>query len=197
MTDLYIDTEFLENGSTIRLISIAIVAAGGKEYYAVNDDPELIGDALAHPWLRRHVTPSLPITDPHPGTEGTLRLDCLDPSKALVAGWSWNKEHPDYRNVKSRPQIATEVKQFIRSFPAPKLWAWYASYDHVALVQLFGRLSDMPAGIPMWTNDLRQECERLGNPPLPEQPEGEHNALADARHNLVRARALAEVAARR
>lgn len=99
--------------------------------------------------------------------------------------------------MKPRPRVATEVKQFICSFPDPKLWAWYASYDHVALVQLFGRLSDMPAGIPMWTNDLRQECGRLGNPSLPEQPEGEHNALADARHNLVRARALAEVAARR
>ena len=34
----------------------------------------------------------------------------------------------------------------------------------------------------MWTNDLKQECERVGNPRMPEQESGEHNALADARH---------------
>jgi hypothetical protein len=42
----------------------------------------------------------------------------------------------------------------------------------------------------MWTNDLQQECQRLGNPQMPEQAAGVHNALADARHNLVRARFL-------
>ncbi|MEI5032456.1 hypothetical protein RB201_04450 [Streptomyces sp. S1A(2023)] len=54
---------------------------------------------------------------------------------------------------------------------------------------------DLPTGIPMWTNDLRQEAERLGNPQLPEQPSGVHNALADARHNLVRAQFLDRLAA--
>jgi hypothetical protein len=48
----------------------------------------------------------------------------------------------------------------------------------------------LPKGVPMWTNDLRQEAERLGNPDLPEQAEGEHNALADALHNVAIARAL-------
>ncbi len=41
---------------------------------------------------------------------------------------------------------------------------------------------DLPKGVPMWTNDLRQEVHRLGNPELPEQPSGLHNALEDARH---------------
>lgn len=49
---------------------------------------------------------------------------------------------------------------------------------------------DLPTGIPMWTNDIQQECQRLGNPQMPEQPAGIHNALADARHNLVRAQFL-------
>ena len=42
---------------------------------------------------------------------------------------------------------------------------------------------DLPEGVPMWTNDLKQECARLGDPRVPEQGPGEHNALADARHN--------------
>jgi hypothetical protein len=43
----------------------------------------------------------------------------------------------------------------------------------------------------MWTNDLKQEAERLGNPQVPQQAVGEHNALADARHNCVIAEFLA------
>ena len=35
----------------------------------------------------------------------------------------------------------------------------------------------------MYTRDLKQWCDSLGNPRLPEQGKGEHNALADARWN--------------
>ena len=50
---------------------------------------------------------------------------------------------------------------------------------------------DLPDGVPMYTHDLKQECDRLGNPPLPEQADRHHNALADARHVKVMAEALA------
>lgn len=53
----------------------------------------------------------------------------------------------------------------------------------MVLCQLFGPMIDLPDGIPMWTNDLRQEVARLGDPRMPEQEHGAHNALADARHN--------------
>jgi hypothetical protein len=49
---------------------------------------------------------------------------------------------------------------------------------------------DLPDGIPMWTNDLKQEAVRLGNPTMPEQQGREHNALSDARHNLAMHRFL-------
>ena len=58
----------------------------------------------------------------------------------------------------------------------------YGAYDHVVLCQLFGRMIDLPDGVPMFTNDLQQELRRRGNPPLPEQAAGVHNALEDARH---------------
>lgn len=38
MTIYCYDTEFLEDGSTIELISIGIVCEDGREYYAVNSD---------------------------------------------------------------------------------------------------------------------------------------------------------------
>ena len=54
----------------------------------------------------------------------------------------------------------------------------------------------LPNGVPMWTNDLKQEAQRLGNPQVPQQDHGQHNALADARHNKVIAEFL-DLAARR
>jgi hypothetical protein len=37
----------------------------------------------------------------------------------------------------------------------------------------------------MYTRDIKQLCDDLGNPKLPEQGEGEHNALYDARWNKL------------
>jgi len=58
---IFYDTEFIENGKTIDLISIGIVTEDGREYYAVNSGIES-GDALherisAHDWLMRNVVP--------------------------------------------------------------------------------------------------------------------------------------------
>lgn len=37
----------------------------------------------------------------------------------------------------------------------------------------------------MFTRDIKQECERLGNPSRPSQTSTEHHALADARYNQI------------
>jgi hypothetical protein len=74
----------------------------------------------------------------------------------------------------------------IRSFVCdakPEFWAYYADYDWVVFAQIFGTMMDLPKGWPMYCRDIKQECDRLGNPKLPEQKSTEHNALADARWN--------------
>jgi hypothetical protein len=172
----FYDTEFIEDGRTIDLISIGIVAEDGREYYAVNRDAPWKRIAK-HTWLRENVVRSLPRIHGdrrfQVGRRNPLALDFGDPV------------------MRSRGQIATEVEKFLLSGDdKAELWAWYAAYDHVCLAQLWGPMMVLPEGIPMLTYDLKQECDRLGNPPLPEQPSGVHNALADASHNLVRARAL-------
>jgi hypothetical protein len=45
-------------------------------------------------------------------------------------------------------------------------------------------MMDLPDGIPMYTKDIKQLCDSVGNPKLPEQGKGEHNALDDARWNM-------------
>jgi hypothetical protein len=71
-----------------------------------------------------------------------------------------------------------------------ELWAWMASYDHVALAQLWGDMRALPRVIPRFTHELRQRWEDAGSPPLPAAPPDQHDALADARHNLARWNAL-------
>lgn len=165
MTAVYYDTEFIEDGRTIDLISIGMVREDGGELYFINDDAGVMRRAVEHDWLRENVLPSLPVT-----------------CKRHPLSWNWDRKHPDYPRVVPRKIIRAAVAGFIRAVPDPQLWADYGAYDHVVLAQLFGRMIDLPQGVPMWTNDLRQEWTRLGCPSLPAQESGEHNALADARN---------------
>lgn len=173
MTRIFYDTEFIEDGRTIGLISIGMVTDDGRQYYAVNRDMP-IRRIRKHDWLMKNVVPSLP------KGQGDRR-------NHVPKSWLFDYADP---TVKPHATIAADVRRFIQDTINPQLWAWYGAYDHVALAQLFGRMIDLPTGVPMWTNDLRQEAERLGNPRLPEQPGGVHNALADARHNLTVAQFL-------
>lgn len=182
----FYDTEFLDDGKTIELISIGIVTDDRREYYAVNADcdfPRIRRDD----WLWENVVPSLPTTkqnwdDPPFGRAVTE----LDRTSALV---------------KPKWVIANEVRDFITAcIPEgddPFLWADYAAYDHVALAQLWGPMINLPDGIPMWTHDLEQLLESLPCPFVkPKQSSGEHNALDDARHNLRVYRAAMEALGR-
>jgi hypothetical protein len=71
-----------------------------------------------------------------------------------------------------------------------ELWAWMAAYDHVVLCQLWGDMRALPRAIPRFTHELRQRWEDSGSPKLPDAPPDQHDALADARHNLARWNAL-------
>lgn len=169
----FYDTEFLEDGNTIELISIGIVAEDGREYYAVNDGADW-SRVVKHTWLRENVWPHLPLR--RTPLNGEIR------------------EHIDgtHRDVKSRLQIASDVRAFLRPNPEDyrhtQLWAWCGAYDHVVTYQLWGPMADVHgSGLPFYTNDLKsihdlfltdEQREELRNLPF----DGDaHNALADAR----------------
>jgi len=178
VTDVFYDLEFLEDGRTIELISIGMVCDDGREYDAVNRDMP-VRRIRKHPWLMQNVVPSLP------KGHGDQRIHM--PKR-------WLFHYADHR-VKHRKTIASEVAEFIRAAgPDVELWANYGAYDHVALAQLWGPMIALPAGVPMFTNDIQQEARRLGIAwdALPKQEGAEHNALADARHNQTVRRWLAE-----
>lgn len=175
------DTEFLETGSTIDLISIGIVAEDGREYYAVNADMD--HDRIKkHDWLCQNVIPHLPLTGkPYRLDGGNTWIFALDRCNTLV---------------KPRWVIANEVRDFLLRPHADKveLWAYYGAYDHVAFAQLFGSMAGLPPGIPMFTHEIMQAIEQA--PPEftePPQPRNQHNALADAFWNMTVLRALGVV----
>jgi hypothetical protein len=53
----FYDTEFIEDGTTIDLVSIGVVDEAGREFYAVSTE---FDPAKAIPWVRRNVLDQLP-----------------------------------------------------------------------------------------------------------------------------------------
>jgi hypothetical protein len=160
----FYDTEFIEDGRTIDLISIGVAAEDDREYYAVSTafDAERAGT-----WVRTHVLPKLP-----------------PPASQL-----W----------RPRARIRSELQTFLRFDNAEpiELWAWVGGYDHVALCQLWGPMTQLPSAMPRFTRELRQLWEDRGRPQLPPRPADAHNALVDARDQLRRYRLITGCAAPR
>lgn len=140
----WLDTEFIEDGRTIDLISVGIVSEDRREYYAESSECDF---SKANDWVMKNVYPNLS------NTSTSLRV------------------------------IRDEVREFVGK--EPELWGYYADYDWVVLCQLYGTMMDLPKGWPMYCRDIKQLCDDLGNPQLPEQGKSEHNALADARWNKL------------
>lgn len=137
---IFFDTEFIENGKTIELISIGMVREDGRTYYAESMECDL---SQAGGWVKKNVVPQLT------------------------------------GNGISRMAIKWEIMRFVGD--KPEFWAYYCSYDWIVLCQLFGTMMQLPRDWPMYCNDIKQECMRLGNPQLHKMDETKkHNALNDA-----------------
>ena len=157
----FYDTEFIEDGTTIDLVSIGVVGEDGREFYAVSTE---FDPARAGTWVRANVLPKLPSP--------------ADPA--------W----------RSRNRLRAELLEFLTGGPGEvELWAWIGAYDHVALCQLWGAMPALPRPLPRFTRELRQRWEDRGRPALPPPTSDAHDALADARLNLLRWQAIEAAAA--
>jgi hypothetical protein len=163
----FFDTEFIEDGKTVDLLSIGVVAEDGREFYQCNQDAKL---DRAGEWVIWNVFPLL-------GVKHSDR-------------WYWDARTVDVDNRALLGSVVvphSEIRDRLRAFVSPdshgkpEFWAYYADYDWVVLCQLFGRMIDLPKGWPMYCNDVKQLAMMKGNPKLPEQASKEHHALEDAR----------------
>jgi hypothetical protein len=86
----FYDTEFIEDGTTIDLVSIGVVDERGREFYAVSTE---FDPGRAGPWVRDHVLDKLPSpADPAWCDRATIRdrlLKFLSRDRERVELWAW------------------------------------------------------------------------------------------------------------
>lgn len=167
---VFYDFEFLEDNKHIDPISVGMVREDGKELYIVFNDFDTLAVAR-HGWLMQNVMPYIGHEEytSHVTGLGTPVKDLRITDPASM----------------SKADARIEIMRFVFDI-TPEWWAWYGAYDHVALCGLFGRMIDLPNNWPMNSMDIKQLHKDKGYPEMPKQPKGLHNALDDARFNVVR-----------
>lgn len=171
--NVYLDCEFLPADPTIDgLVSIALTDDQGVDYYAVNRGCDW-HSLVWNDWMRANVVPSLPLRFPLSREENP-------------GVWLWDDEHPDRAGLKTPGRIRDDIAAYFTDTDADTthLWAYYGGQDICRLHSLWDNdWTAMPDQIPRWFNELETLRWQAGNPVLPEQGNGAHNALEDARHN--------------
>ena len=84
-------------------------------------------------------------------------------------------------NGMTRERISYAVRAFTEHDEHPVFWGYFPAYDWVVFCWLFGSMTEMPFHFPQLCMDIKQWAIELGDPELPHQAGGRHNALADAR----------------
>jgi hypothetical protein len=153
-----LDTEFIDDGHTIDLLSIGVVCEDERTFYLQNCDAQFW---RASPWVMEHVFPHLTRFDPQqytPESSGTV----------LMPPW--------FRHL----DISAALRGWIGTDPHPVFWGYYSAYDWVAFCQLFGALVDLPKGWPMYCRDLKQWSVEHGDIRFEKPKNMRHHALDDA-----------------
>lgn len=128
----FYDTEFIEDGSSIELVSIAIVAEDGREYYAVSTE---FDSKKASPWVRSHVLSQLPNpSDTAWKSKARIRdevLEFLTSTSTPPELWAWVGAYDhvvlaqlwgDMTGLpKALPRFTRELKQYWELAGKPKL----------------------------------------------------------------------------
>jgi|GEM_PF-190562 len=168
-TVFFLDTEFIEDGKTIDLISIGITSLEGREYYAISTE---FNPRKASQWVKENVLNNLPSRDVMP---------------PIMPGGGSPREWEESKAWKSRGQIRDDILNFTSGHEGKiEFWGEWCSYDWVVFCQLFGTMMDLPEGFPMRCRDIIQYAEdhlRIPSIDLPKslETDGNHNALLGAR----------------
>lgn len=171
----FLDTEFCENVGSIDLISIGIVSETGKEFYALNKHCN-INSAWKNKWLVDNVFVQVYTEYVH----GDMRN---------VSPFSRGSIKSIFNSFGlSKLEMKQGIDIFIGNDRNPEFYGYYADYDWVVFCWIFGKMIDLPKHFPMYCKDLKQMMDDRGLTKEWKQqncpdPEGEHNALVDARWN--------------
>lgn len=182
MPKYFIDTEFIEDGRTIDLLSVAICAEDGRDLYLQYDRAPF---EKANDFVARNVLPHLEHFDLgrrarscERGEGGVTRgvkytAMCCGPN-----AFATNPPCP----WRARRDLMDDILKFCSptAHGFPEFWGYYAAYDWVALCQLFGDMSKLPSGWPMYIHDYRQWLDEHGKSHIKQPDDSPHHALKDA-----------------
>lgn len=170
----FLDTEFIERPGSIQLVSIGIVSENDRTFYAESIS---FDERKANDWVKENVLSKLRWWKPydfyrdgcHNDTQPQTVVDSLDESIEM------------FGEIDS---IKTGLLWYFDNDPSPEFWGYLAGYDWVVFCWIFGEMSDLPEGFPMYCNDIEQLMVEHGVTTKVKQESGtEHNALADALWN--------------
>jgi len=151
----FFDTEFIDDGKTIDLISIGVACDDGREYYAVSTD---YNSGNASQWVWDHVLNHIP-------------KDQRKKAPKVIA-----RDLTEF--IQGAPKLDPP------GYAPPRLYGWYCAYDWVALCQLFGPMIGRPDHFPKLAYDLKPLCDLHGIGKISKSGFTRHNALEDARWNM-------------
>lgn len=176
-TKYFLDTEFIENGKTIDLISIGIVTDNGRELYLQNSECAF---GYASDWVWRNVYPHLK----HFDMRG--QRSCSPVRETYDSGLGFRTKTVCYETScpwLTRREIGDAVLAFCdqSKYGKPEFWGYFCDYDWVAFCQLFGTMIQLPKGYPMHCKDIKQWADQLGDIRIPAANASNHNALDDAK----------------
>ncbi|QGU01700.1 3'-5' exoribonuclease.1 [Corynebacterium kalinowskii] len=165
----FYDTEFIEDGKTIELVSIGIVAEDGREYYAVSSQFDA---SRANSWVRANVLSQLPNpSDPVWKSLDTIRREVyqfLTSASTAPQLWAWVGAYDHvvlaqmWGNMtglpKELPRFTHEMKQYWELAGKPKLPPT-PSGNHDALVDArhnAAKFAACMAALPLTANNAAQ-----------------------------------------
>jgi hypothetical protein len=155
----FLDTEFIEEPNTIKLISIGIVSEDGREYYSVSAE-----------WTMEDI-------------KNTVEKDDF----VLKNVFPYVKDDFCNGNTKTIKQIREDILNFVGKDDKIEFWAYYADYDWVIFCWIFGKMIDLPNKFPYYCRDLQQLIDMcsLNERKLYNiiTNVDSHNAISDARWN--------------
>lgn len=119
---VFLDTEFTALKQQAALISLALVAQDGREFYAEISDYK---SSEVSDWSREHVIPKLYINAPIATTQNN--------ALTLIYG--------------DRSLVRDALQTWIQSFNQIEIWADVLAYDWVLFCELFGGALHIPENI--------------------------------------------------
>lgn len=193
---VFIDSEFIDTGSKIELISIALVKETGEKYYAINKNCNF---RKADQWIKDNVISKLPYRDDNflfftrrkqekikwKNKKQIIDDICLflniEKEISYVIRNNLLFKYIDYFLLKYFPKlISKKINYKYIGKEKIEFWGDYCEYDYVVFCQLFGKMIDLPKGLPMHFYDLRDLSNYL-DIEIPIQDEiNRHDALEDA-----------------